>query len=239
MRKKKIFFKVVLIIGILFLISVGYILYRAGIFDMFISENSFLDKLLPARVKIETEFYGSDINNNGKDDLLDIVEGARKEVDNKVTYISKYYEGGYPPDTEGVCTDLVWRALKNAGVNIKDDMDKDIAKNIVDYKEGVIKADPNIDFRRVKNQKVYFKKYYEELTTEIDVDDIENLKQWQPGDIIVKRNEEHVAILSDRRGRNGVPYVLHNAYNHATEDNYLLEWHRTGKIEGHYRLKIN
>ena len=238
-KKKRGFLKVLLIIVILILLIGVYILYRAGILDMLIPEGSFIDNILPSRVKIETEYYGTDRNNNGKDDLLDIVEGARKEVDNKVPYLSNYYEGGYPPETEGVCTDVVWRALKNAGVNLKDDMDKDIAKNPEDYKEGIVKPDPNIDFRRVKNQKVYFKKYYEELTTEIDVDDVENLKEWQPGDIIVKRNEEHVAILSDRRGRNGVPYILHNAYNHATEDNYLLEWYRSGKIEGHYRLKTN
>ena len=25
----------------------------------------------------------------------------------------------YPPENEGVCTDVIWRALKNAGVFIK------------------------------------------------------------------------------------------------------------------------
>lgn len=188
---------------------------------------------------IQNIVYGVDKNKNGVDDSIDIVNGARKEVENETHYESNYYVGGYPPEGEGVCTDLVWRAFKCAGINIKDQIDKDIRENPKDYREGVVKADPNIDFRRVKNQKVLFKKYYKDLTTEIDLDDEENLKQWQPGDIVVKDQEEHVAILSDKRDKRGVPYVLHNYYNHATEDNLLYDWFKENKIKGHYRLKYN
>jgi len=39
----------------------------------------------------------------------------------------------YPPDDEGVCTDLVWRAFKNAGYSLKDMVNKDIASNVSAY----------------------------------------------------------------------------------------------------------
>ena len=34
-----------------------------------------------------------------------------------------------PPDTEGVCTDVIWRAFKNAGYSLKDMVDEDIKNN--------------------------------------------------------------------------------------------------------------
>lgn len=185
---------------------------------------------------IERLLYNVDINGNAVDDALDIVAAARKEVDNKVTYISEYYQGGYPSEDKGVCTDVIWRALKNCGIDLKSAIDKDIRNNPYDYREGVSTPDPNIDFRRVKNQYVYFEKYYTKLTTEVIPNDIDNLSKWQPGDIVVKKEGEHVAIISDKRNDEGVPYVLHNYYDHAMEDNFLYDWYKDGKIIGHYRL---
>ena len=61
---------------------------------------------------------------------MDIVQGARIDAENKPNYRSAYYAGGYPPDDEGVCTDVVWRALKNAGHTLKDMVDADITANV-------------------------------------------------------------------------------------------------------------
>ena len=60
----------------------------------------------------------NDKNNNGIDDYTDILLGARKDAENKPTYVSKYYSGGYPPENEGVCADVIWRAFENAGYNL-------------------------------------------------------------------------------------------------------------------------
>lgn len=51
-------------------------------------------------------------------DWEDILEGARQDVRNRPVYRNAYYRGGYPPDNEGVCTDVIWRAFKNAGYDI-------------------------------------------------------------------------------------------------------------------------
>ena len=68
-------------------------------------------------IKSETDY-----DNDGIDDYSDILLGAQKERDRNPIYVSKYYDGGYPPDDEGVCTDVIWRALKEAGyyLNLSD-----------------------------------------------------------------------------------------------------------------------
>ncbi|MHB8842541.1 MAG: hypothetical protein ACYC56_12285, partial [Candidatus Aquicultor sp.] len=46
-----------------------------------------------------------DQDGDGIDDLDDIVHGARAEAERHPIYRNAYYKGGYPPATEGVCTD--------------------------------------------------------------------------------------------------------------------------------------
>jgi uncharacterized protein YijF (DUF1287 family) len=117
-------------------------------------------------------------------------------------------------------------------------MDKDIAKNAKDYIKGVVVPDPNIDFRRVKNQHVFFQKYAASFTTEVKPYNKENLYQWQAGDIIVLNNGDHVAIVSDRRRKDGVPYIIHNSSTYPKEENLLLKWSKYKRIVGHYRFPI-
>ncbi|MCX8129492.1 MAG: DUF1287 domain-containing protein [Clostridia bacterium] len=185
-------------------------------------------------VTIERLVLNSDKDRDGINDLEDIVKGARKEVQNKPKYKSVYYKGGYPPQHEGVCTDVIWRALENAGYDLKNLIDKDIRENTGDYPRVNGKPDPNIDFRRVKNLEVFFEKYASGLTVEIRPRDIDNLKQWQGGDIVVFRSPEHIGIVSDKRRRDGVPYVLHNGGPYASESDILLS--AEDKITGHFRF---
>lgn len=191
--------------------------------------------ILKPRLKVERILLQSDKDHDGIDDLDDIVQGARMEVKNKTKYKSAYYQGGYPPATEGVCTDVIWRALKNAGYDLKTLMDKDIAACMTDYPVVAQKPDTNIDFRRVKNQYEFFMKYGKHLTLEVKPNDAENLKEWQGGDIVVVGNQEHIAIISDKRRSDGVPYVIHNPYAYPREEDRLLTWSMKGKVTGHFR----
>ena len=68
-----------------------------------------------------------DFNGNGTDDYTDLVKGARRDAILHPKYVDEYYEGGYPPFWKGVCTDLVWRAFKHAGYDLKAMVDADIA----------------------------------------------------------------------------------------------------------------
>ncbi|SHK29231.1 hypothetical protein SAMN02745248_02228 [Hathewaya proteolytica DSM 3090] len=211
MRKKKTVLKVsLLIVTTVFLSGVIFAMcFRDGLIMDWIG----IHAELPFGKKVNIGIINEDVDNNknGISDPIDIVNAARQEVKNKTTYKSAYYVGGYPPNNEGVCTDVVWRAYKGIGVSLKDLMDKDIAENTELYPRVHGKPDPNIDFRRVVNQLVYFERHFENLPVEIDVKDIENLKQFQPGDIIVYTDGyEHVGIVSDRRSRSGIPYIIHN-----------------------------
>jgi len=191
--------------------------------------------VLGIRPPLEVPFIplGQDMNENGVDDALDIVEGARLQVEARPAYRSQYHAGGYPPDDEGVCTDLVWRALKHAGYDLKEAIDKDIAQNPNQYPRAST-PDPNIDFRRVPNLHVFLKRNHITLTTELRPWDLDNLTEWQPGDIVILgRDDDHIGIVSDKRRRDGVPLIIHHAAGYPTEDDALAHW----PISGHFRLK--
>ena len=182
---------------------------------------------------IETVISKNDYDNDGVDDYTDIMLGARIDALNKPKYKSVYYAGGYPPDDEGVCSDVIWRAFKNAGYNLKDMIDLDIKNNPDDY-PGLDKVpDPNIDFRRVRNLKVFFDKYATSLTL-----DPYDIAAWQPGDIVIfGASYNHIGIISDKRNKKGIPYLIHNASQYNREEDALERWCKKSGITGHYRYE--
>lgn len=175
---------------------------------------------------IETVKSDVDYNSNGVDDYTDILLGARADAQAHPVYDITYFKGGYPPDDIGVCTDVVWRAFKNAGYCLKDMVDRDIQRNGDKYPAAAV-PDPNIDFRRVRNLKVFFDLYAQTLTT-----DINDISQWQPGDIVIFESDEHIGIISDRRNKKGQAFVIHNTDQLNREQDYL----EIRQVTGHYRF---
>lgn len=175
---------------------------------------------------IKTIHSDVDYDHDNVDDYTDFILGARDSEKSRPTYVSKYYDDAYPPSNEGVCTDVIWRAFKNAGYSLRDMVDQDIRNNKDDYPD-VINVDANIDFRRVSNLKVFFSKYAVNLT--LDYNDID---EWQPGDIVIFDGQKHIGIISDRRNKKGIPYVIHNGGQYNREEDYLTK----GTISGHYRF---
>lgn len=145
----------------------------------------------------------TDCDGDGVDDWHDIMLGAREYIATKPVYASAYYDGGYPNDGKGVCTDVIWQAFRAAGYTLKDLVDADIAAAPEAYFSGGEKADPNIDFRRVRNLLVFFRRHAEELPTSF-----ENPADWAPGDIVIF--DGHIAICSDKRSASGIPYIIHH-----------------------------
>lgn len=162
-----------------------------------------------------------------------LILGARKDAIAMPAYISAYYSGGYPPDNEGTCTDLVWRAFKEAGILLKDLVDEDIKNNRSNYSH-IQFRDPNIDFRRVQNLTVYFKNNAEVLTT-----DIYDTSEWKAGDIVVFGKDEHIGIVSDIRNDNDIPYLIHNNDQPLREEDRLEYGYYTMGITGHYRFRFD
>ena len=218
----KIFLTLIIIFIIIYFIILGYLVYKNNKITYTAEDFG-----------IETIVSKTDYDNDGTDDYTDILQGAKIEAENKPTYKSAYYGGGYPPDNEGVCTDVIWRALKNAGYTLKDMVDKDIKENISKYPRIAGKPDPNIDFRRVPNLKVYFERNHIVLTT-----DLSKIEQWQPGDIVVF-GSTHIGIISDKRNAKGIPYLIHNGGQPIREEDFLETYDKYEPISGHYRLKEN
>jgi hypothetical protein len=222
----------VLITGIIVIIALGNH-YLSGPFNY----RQFIQQFnIENRCRIPVLISSRDVNNNGVYDALDIVNGARQEVISGVEYDSSYYSGGYPPDEKGACTDVVWRALAAAGYNLKEMVDEDIKEYPVLYNAAGMNPDPNIDFRRVKNLQVFFKRHADQLTTEAIPGDIDNLKNWQAGDIVIFGDPlEHIGIISDKRRWDGIPLVIHNSGPKAAENDILLNW--PTKITYHFHFE--
>ena len=169
-----------------------------------------------------------DTDGDGLDDQVDLLEGALDYVAKKPKYKSKYYQTGYPDDGYGVCTDVVAFAMQAAGYDLMALVQEDVAEHPEDYNIDV--PDPLIDFRRVANLKVFFARNAISLTT-----DISAIEEWQGGDIVIF--QKHIGIVSDRRNKNGVPYVIHhNSSKQSRYEQDILE--KRDDIEGHYRMML-
>ncbi len=193
-----------------------------------------------------------DRNANGVDDQTDILHGAKQYLSRKPQYnASSYFAGGYPEINEqgvweGVCTDVVAAGLVAAGYDFKSLVDADIRNHPQWFttelaeqglgREGAFEiGEDKIDFRRVRVLYPFFEHRAEKLTT-----DLTDLAAWQPGDIVIFFGSSglwngHIAVISDRRADDGVPYVLHHANEGQTlyEEDYLTSTNKT--IVGHYR----
>jgi len=207
----------IIILTIITTISI-YLLYNLNI----IPHKKYTNK----DFSIDTYISKIDKDNDGIDDQTDIINNTRIYIATNPKYKSKYYENGYPDDEYGVCTDVVAISLKNAGYDLMELVNNHIQENKELYEIETI--DKNIDFRRVRNLDIYFKNNAISLTT-----DITKIEEWQGGDIIVFK--KHIGIISDKRNRSGIPFVIHHAnpYQIRYEED-ILEG-RTDII-GHYRI---
>lgn len=215
--KKKILIIVINFLIVL-IIVVLYALYRFN----YIPHKKFTNE----DFNIKTYISKTDKDNDGIDDQTDILNNVMDYIKTNPKYKSKYYATGYPNDEYGVCTDVVAFGLKGAGYDLMNLVNEHIKTNRNLYDIDVI--DKNIDFRRVQNLKVYLGNNAIALTN-----DINKIKEWQGGDIVVFKN--HIGIVSDKRNKKGISFIIHHAnpYQRYYEED-ILEYHND--IIGHYRI---
>ncbi len=167
-----------------------------------------------------------DKDGDGIDDQTDILENVRAYIATEPKYKSKYYATGYPDDEYGVCTDVVAYGLLGAGYDLMELVEADRYAHPDEYADEPI--DKNIDFRRVRNLLIYFKHTATELTC-----DVYDIEQWQGGDIVVF--EGHIGVVSDKRNKNGVAFVIHNGSPLQTSyEQDILE--NRNDIIAHFRI---
>ncbi|MBN2072943.1 MAG: DUF1287 domain-containing protein [Actinobacteria bacterium] len=190
----------------------------------------------------------SDMDGDGIYDVEDLVLGAKRQLDNPARNIflegsgqANYFAGGDPPPELAISTDIIARAYEEAGYSIKDLMHEDIKNNFDDYPLRQIwnqgAPDPNIDYRRIQNLEVFFRRNAKVLPVYFSQSDKENLETWFPGDVVFFDMDgdgftDCAGIISDNTTRIGTPKVIYN----YVEPGYTVEQDMLGTslITGHY-----
>ncbi|MCK4538895.1 MAG: DUF1287 domain-containing protein [Candidatus Krumholzibacteria bacterium] len=178
---------------------------------------------------------GADPEND--DVIVALVKAAKERTLHEVTYNGAYFPISYPngdiPSNFGVCTDLVIRAFRKAGVDLQKKVHEDMAENFNLYPSGRIwgltRPDKNIDHRRVPNLQVFFKRAGVSLEISGDA------KDYLPGDLVtwmLPGNLPHIGIVIDEWASDGGrPLIAHNIGEGPKINDILFDY----PITGHYR----
>jgi uncharacterized protein len=175
----------------------------------------------------------SDISNES---IRKMLENAVEQTSLTKTYDPAYTVLKYPmgdvPIEKGVCTDVVIRGMRNAGVDLQKEVHEDMKVNFGVYpkKWGLKKADSNIDHRRVPNLHTFFTRKAKSLLITADS------KNYKPGDIVAwdlnGKGLTHIGLVSNVYNESTKTYsIIHNIGGGAMLEDRLFEW----KIIGHYR----
>ncbi len=165
----------------------------------------------------------TDRDDDGIPDTVDVARGARKTALNGARYTEGYhtlrYPGGDVPRAIGVCTDVVVRAVRNAGLDLQVAVHEDIVRNRAVYGARVRKPNPSIDQRRVKTIVVYFRRHWRAIDAPATA---AAAAEWRAGDVVFfdtfpsRPGPDHVGVVSDRLGPRGLPLVTNNWTNGFT-----------------------
>lgn len=166
-----------------------------------------------------------------------LVNAARKQIGVTVSYDPAYtriaYPGGDVPESRGVCTDVVIRALRTQHIDLQQRVHEDMRAHFATYpqKWGLRGPDRNIDHRRVPNLQTWFARQGWSLAV------TDRAADYRAGDLVtwmLPGNLPHIGIVSDRKtALRGVPLIVHNIGRGTREEDILFDH----KITGHYRPK--
>jgi uncharacterized protein YijF (DUF1287 family) len=164
-----------------------------------------------------------------------LVEAARAQVGVTLIYDPTYQQIAYPmgdvPIERGVCSDVMIRAFRAVGVDLQQELHRDMIRHFAAYPKswGLSAPDPNIDHRRVPNLATWFTRQGYALKVG------DNAADYQPGDVVtwaLDNGRPHIGIVSDRRSEDGArPLVIHNIGWGAREEDVLFEY----RLTGHFR----
>jgi len=147
------------------------------------------------------------------------------------SYVALDYPGGDVPEQTGVCSDVVVRAFRKAGIDLQKEIHEDMKAARSDYptKWGG-SLDSNIDHRRVLNLMAYFRRQGKSLPVTYSATD------YQPGDIVawdLTSGIDHIGIVTNMLTDSGDRYlIVHNIGAGTRVEDVLFDW----TIKGHYRF---
>jgi uncharacterized protein YijF (DUF1287 family) len=161
----------------------------------------------------------------------DAVEQTRYTTGYDPSYVRIDYPGGDVPLATGVCSDVVVRAFRKAGVDLQKEVHEDMAASFYAYpkKWGLAKPDSNIDHRRVPNLMTFFERKGKALSVTASGAD------YLPGDVVtwdLGGGQTHIGIVTNDWSEGSGNYlVAHNIGGGVHVENVLFSW----RITGHYR----
>lgn len=147
-------------------------------------------------------------------------------------YVVLDYPNGDVPMERGVCTDVVIRAMRSAGVDLQKAVHEDMTGNFSLYpsKWGLAAPDTNIDHRRVPNLQTFFTRKGKSLPVTAKADD------YKPGDFVTYdldgKGMTHIGIVSNLWSKDNKRWlIIHNIGDGAQAEDRIFDW----KVTGHYR----
>ena len=147
-------------------------------------------------------------------------------------YVVIQYPNGDVPVGKGVCTDVIIRAFRKAGVDLQKAVHEDMRGNFSVYpqKWNLKKPDTNIDHRRVPNLQTFFARRGKSLAI---TDQVEN---YRPGDVVAwdldSKGLTHIGLVSNFYNETTKRYlIIHNIGGGTQAEDVIFDW----KIIGHYR----
>ena len=168
--------------------------------------------------------------------LKQMLDGATAQVDVTTGYDPAYvaldYPGGDVPEKTGVCSDVVVRAFRKAGIDLQKEVHEDIKAARAEYprKWGAIGPDRNIDHRRVLNLMTYFTRRGKSLPISYSASD------YQPGDVVaweLTNGIDHIGIVTNMLSNSDGRYlIVHNIGAGTRIEDVMFTW----TIKGHYRF---
>lgn len=170
------------------------------------------------------------------DEIKKLLESAVEQTTVTKIYDPNYVVISYPmgdvPMEKGVCTDVVIRAFRAAGVDLQKAVHEDMTENFAAYpqKWNLPKPDTNIDHRRVPNLQTYFTRKGKSLAITTTPTD------YKPGDVVAwdldGKGMTHIGIVSNFYNEATKRYsIIHNIGGGTISEDKIFDW----KIIGHYR----
>ena len=170
------------------------------------------------------------------DEIRKLLESAIEQTKVTKEYNPKYVVIAYPngdvPAETGVCTDVVIRAFRKAGVDLQKEVHEDMSGNFSVYptKWSLKSPDPNIDHRRVPNLQIFFSRKGKSVPI------TNKAKDYNPGDVVAwdldGKGMTHIGIVSNIFNEKTKRYlIVHNIGAGAQAEDKIFDW----KIIGHYR----
>ncbi len=181
----------------------------------------------------QTEIH--ELSPNSSPQLKLAIAGAIEQVGKTTGYDPSYQKIDYPngdvPIETGVCSDVIVRAFRKAGIDLQKEVHEDMKNNFSAYpaRWRLSGPDANIDHRRVGNLMTYFARRAKSLSTEGDS------ATFLPGDIVtwdLGFGTEHIGFVVNVWYKPSQRYlIVHNIGAGTHMEDGLFAW----KITGHYR----